>query len=270
MGWSIEPAQWLAALPSPHCCQVMPIPGTAWWQRCHPPGVLAEDIPAQGFTSTSIPPTEDRQLSQLPRLLCFALGFETMGEAELCTILPPCQVISASATAQAAPQPALPTNEELLVFLFFLSLVSRGGGDWQGAAGKATWPWLQVWGWPCSSPEWLERCHGCGQQDSGAGWDGGGLLQVGAEVGWVQGGESTYRPHWCSQPTSQRTSESPPTAPHPQDPDGSIPQPRTSWAGGGLARHQLCPRRKAWTGGLPWLARLCQAGANPVKDPASP
>lgn len=47
----------------------------------------------------------------------------------------PHQDISTSATAQAASQPVLPSNEEPLIFLFFL--VSRGGEDLQGAAGKA-------------------------------------------------------------------------------------------------------------------------------------
>lgn len=57
---------------------------------------------------------------------------------------------------------------------------------------------------------------------SGAGWDGGGLLRVGAQVGWVRGGESTYRPHRCCQPTPQQASESPAAAPRPRGPASGL------------------------------------------------
>lgn len=259
--WSIEPALCPAVLPSPRCCWVMPISGTALWQRCHPPGVLAGDIPSHGFTSTSIPLTDVRQMSQLPWLLHFALVFETMGEAELCPILP------AARSSLPLQQHRLQLRQPFPVtkscsFFFSFSVVSRGGGDWQGAAGKDAWPCPQVWGWPRPSPERLERCHGCGQRGNGAGWDGGGLLWVGAEVGWVQGGESAYRPHRCSQPTCQQTSESPSTAPCPQDPTGS------RWCGTNSAHG----RGHRWVDGLSLhgcarQARSKQKALPPLKLP---
>lgn len=153
--------------------------GGTLWQRHHSPGMLAGEIPAHSFISITILPTEDMQLSQLTRVLHFALVFRTTGEAELCPILPPPR------SPLPPPQHRLQLSQVTKSHSFFFSfpLLSQEvgvGGDWQGAVGKDAQK-----GCPCPSPGRLDRCHRCGQQDSRAGQDGGGLLQVGAEVGWV-------------------------------------------------------------------------------------
>lgn len=132
---------------------------------------------------------------------------------------------------------ASPSQQLRATSFSFLSPVSGSGvgGRLARICREATQPCPWVGGWPRPSPEQAERCHGHGQQGSGAGWDGRGLLWVGARVGWVQGGESTYRPHRCSQPTPQQvsvTASSPPSSgPCQQPPSCAHPGLAAGWHG---------------------------------------
>lgn len=147
----------------------VPVEGTGGtpWQRCHLPGMLAGDITAHSFTSTTIPPTEDMQLSQLTRVLRFALVFRTTGEAELCPILPPARSSLPSAQHRLQlSQPFQVTKSHSFFFSFSLLSQEVGGGgglgrscgerrsaglspslSWAaGQRGRTGW-WRSVAGW---------------------------------------------------------------------------------------------------------------------------
>lgn len=217
-GWSTDPAQWLAAFPSPRCGPLLsPTRGAG---RSHLRAQLHfQQHPSYGGQAA------------VPAALAasFCSGLETTGEAEPQSCHPTRSPLHRSNSANPSQKPRAASFS-------FLSLSVSGSGGWGLAriCREATEPCLRAGGWPCASPKHGGEVHG--QWGSGAGWDDRGLLRVRAWVGWVQGGESTYRPCWCSQPTPQQVSESPPAAPRPGGPANHLP-PEC----GGLARHQSCP-----------------------------
>lgn len=242
-------------LPSPLLAAArrwVPFTVTVSWQGCHPPEVLAGVIPEHGFSSSSIPPTGDRQLCQLPWLLRFALVWKVW--ERLSAILPPHQVTSAQGQLS---QPFPATKSRFFFFSFSLLSQGVGWGDWQGSAGKRLSHARGRGAGPVPHPS---RGRGATGMGSGvAGRDGMAGVYCGSGLRWVGCREEKAHtdltgapsPH----PTSVRVAASSPAASGPS-------LLRASGAGGGAS---VLPSR---VGRFAWL---CQAGAQlPERSCISP